>query len=536
MRNPQIIDRWGTPVSRAALTERRSMYEGIRSPLTGYPADGLNPLTLAAILRAADAGEPVRYLELAEAMEERDAHYHGVLGTRKRAVSQIGATIEAASDAAADVKIADAIRDWVRRDDLSNEIFHILDCLGKGVSFTRIDWDRSEGQWRPLQLDRWDPRLFRFDRGDLSTPRMILADGREMPLEPFRFIYANIAAKSGLPLRSGLARIAAWAWMFKAYTLRDWTMFTQTYGQPLRLGRWQNGASEDDKRTLFEAVANIAGDCAAIVPEGMNIEFVETGNVGAASDLYERRCDWLDRQVSKAVLGQTTTTDAVSGGHAVSREHRLVQEDIETADARALAAILNRDLIRPWVDLEWGPQAAYPRLVIAREKSEDLLSTASLLEKLVPLGLRVSAAEVRDRAGFSDPKPSEPVLAAAAPAAAPPMPPLNGVSGDFKGGEAPGAGDAALNAEGASVALPRDPGHLDLLAARMTAEAQPAVLRMLEQIEAMVQSAGSLEELRAMLLEAYPALDSKALADRLAAGMTAARLAGAAAVEEGADG
>ena len=115
-------------------------------------------------------------------------------------------------------------------------------------------------------------------------------------------------------------------------------------------------------------------------------------------------------------------------------------------------------------------------------------------------------------------------------------PPLNGVSGDFKGGEAPGAGDAALNAEGASVALPRDPGHLDLLAARMTAEAQPAVLRMLEQIEAMVQTAGSLEELRAMLQEAYPALDSKVLADRLAAGMTAARLAGAAAVEEGADG
>lgn len=110
-----------------------------------------------------------------------------------------------------------------------------------------------------------------------------------------------------------------------------------------------------------------------------------------------------------------------------------MQEDIESADARALAAILNRGLIRPWDDLAWGPQARYSRRVIAREKAEDLLSTASLLERLVPLGLRVSAAEVRDRAGFSDPEPSEPVLAPQAAPSAPQTPPLNGVSGVSKG-------------------------------------------------------------------------------------------------------
>jgi phage gp29-like protein len=39
---------------------------------------------------------------------------------------------------------------------------------------------------------------------------------------------------------------------------------------------------------------------------------------------------------------------------------------IERADARALAGVLNRDLVRPWIDLEFGPQQQYPRLVIAR--------------------------------------------------------------------------------------------------------------------------------------------------------------------------
>lgn len=537
-RTPQLLDRWGQPVSRGKLTEQSPMYGGIRSPLTGYPADGLDPLSLAATLRAADAGEPVRYLELAEAMEERDAHYHGVLGTRKRSVSQIEITIEAASDKTEDIRIADMIRDWLRRDELTEEIFDILDCLGKGVSFTRIDWDRSERQWQPLRLERWDPRLFRFDRSDLTTPRMILPDGREAPLEPFRFIYANIAAKSGLPLRSGLARIAAWSWMFKAYTQRDWAIFTQTYGQPLRLGRWHKGASQEDKDALFKAVANIAGDCAAIVPEGMQIEFIETGNVNASSDLYEKRADWLDRQVSKAVLGQTTSTDAVSGGHAVSREHRLVQEDIETADARALSAILNRDLIRPWVQLEFGPQARYPRLVIARPRAEDLKGMSEVLARLVPLGLRVSMSEVRDKSGFSDPGPKDEVLGL--PPAPPPPPEaltraLNGQSADFKGG----AGHSGVfgHPQQESPSGPRKAplSPQGLLMDRLELEANPEMGRMIAQIEAMLETATSLEEFREMLLTAFDDLDAAGFARVLAQGMIAANAAGRVAIEEGSD-
>ena len=47
--------------------------------------------------------------------------------------------------------------------------------------------------------------------------------------------------------------------MFKAYTQRDWAIFTQTYGQPLRIGKYGPGTSEDDRNKLFKAVANIAG-------------------------------------------------------------------------------------------------------------------------------------------------------------------------------------------------------------------------------------------------------------------------------------
>lgn len=507
-RTAQLLDRWGNPVRRQNLTSEIAAptLGGVRSPLAGYPGDGLHPVRLANILRAADQGDPVQYLELAETIEERDPHYLGVLGTRKRSVSQIEVTVEAASDDPEDVKIADMVRDWLRRDELTDDLFHILDCIGKGYSFTEILWDASEGQWQPRELKWRDPRHFRFARHDLATPLLIDQYGQEVQLEPFHFIYANIPAKSGLALRSGLARVASWGWMFKAFTQRDWAIFTQTYGQPLRVGKWHPGASEADKDTLFRAVANIAGDCAAIIPDTMSLDFIESKNVGSSSNHYKERNDWLDQQISKAVLGNTGTTDAIAGGHAVGRVHRQVQEDIETADAKALAGILNRDLIRPWVMLEFGPRRRYPRLKIERPKSEDIKGMSEALEKLVPLGLEVQMSEVRDKLGFAEPDAGAKVLAAPKPPEASPPP-------------RPSGQRIALQSESAANGSPVAPSPEALLLDQIDAETASDIEDMLATIDAVIEAAGSLEEAREMLIAAYPQILSNGMGAKLAQGM-----------------
>jgi phage gp29-like protein len=495
---------------------------------------------LANILRAADEGDPVDYLDLAEAIEERDPHYIGVLGTRRRSVAQLEITVEAASDAPEDAAKADLIRAWLKRDELQDELFDMLDAIGKGYSFTEIIWDTSAGDWWPERLERRDPRWFRFDRRDLSTPRRLEAAGSEVPLDPFKFIFARMSAKSGLPMRSGIARIAAWGWMFKAYTQRDWAIFTQTFGQPLRLGKYGPNASKEDRATLFRAVSNIAGDCAAIIPESMQIEFVETANVGASSDLYLKRADWLDQQISKAVLGQTATTDAVTGGLGSGKEHRQVQEDIERADARALAAIINRDLIRPWMDLEYGPPAnprtGYPRLVIARPDTEDLKQLTDAVVQLVPLGMRVSMQEMRAKYGLSDPAPDEETLHAR-PQTAPEPPPSNGtrslkgVGAFFKGGKAEVRGTEALQSEGASTGLLSPPAPTEVITDRLTTEAAPGMEAMLSKIEAMLAAASSFDEFAEMLKVGLPEIDAGTLAAILADAMMAADLGGRAEVD-----
>ncbi|QBF31505.1 DUF935 domain-containing protein [Thalassococcus sp. S3] len=548
-RTAQLLDHLGRPVRRAELKSEVAMptLTGIRSPISGYPGDGLDPPRLSQILRAADHGDPVQYLELAETIEERDLHYVGVLGTRRRSVTQIPITVKPGSDDPLDVEIAERVETWLERDELKMELFDILDAVGKSYSFTEIIWETSMGQWQPARLEYRDPRWFRFDRIDLKTPMMLDDYGQEAALPAFKFIYASMKSKSGLPLRGGLARTVFWAYLFKKFTERDWAIFTQTFAQPLRVGKWGPGASKEDKETLFKAVANIAGDCAAIIPESMAIDFIEAANLGTAHSNYKERADWLDQQVSKAVLGQTTTTDAISGGHAVSKEHRQVQKDIEDADAQALQAVLNRDLIRPWVDLEYGPRENYPRLIIKEPEPEDLAQLTSALPVLVKLNMRVSEQEIRSKYGLSEPDEGERYLGQPHAGDKPPNPPETPQEPPQEQVE-PQARDeigsgskieyrlnthwrnsgvrVAEMSQSPSAGRSEPPSEIALLTAQLAERAQGQVGDMLGRIEAMLDAAGSMEEFREMLSTGLPDLSIAGLAEEMAQAMIAAEAAG----------
>lgn len=511
------------PIDKSVLTQEIAAPNatvGVRSPITNYPGDNLNPIRLASILRAADHGYPLPYFELAEQIEERDLHYAGVLATRKRSVSQLDITVEAVSEKSDDVAIADMVRAWIRRDTLGDDVFDMLDAIGKGISQTEIIWDTSEGQWTPKWLEWRDPRFFEFDRANGSMPLLRVAGGVTQPLPPFKFISTRIRAKSGLPIRSGLARIAAWAWMFKTMTVKDWAIFCQNYGQPIRVGKYEIGASDQDRDILYEAVSSIAGDCAAMIPASMSIEFLEAKSIANAPDLYEKRADWLDRQISKAVLGQTTTTDAVSGGHAVSQEHRQVQEDIERADARALAATLNRDLIIPWIILERGPQKDYPRLIIGRPEEANIQLIVDSVAKLIPLGLRVDAGQMRDFLGLVEPDPDAEVLQA--PAAAP-APPTTDVAPPDPTLQAAMQRIATLKAEDAP-----DRDAIDAAITAILADQgwEPMIAPMIAGLEHKLTIAASLDDVRRILADHLAGMDVTRLADILAKAGFSAVIAG----------
>lgn len=507
----RLVDQFGKAVDAASLGEERAgpSVTGVRQPISGHPAEGLTPRRLAMIHREAAQGEPLRYLELAEDIEERDLHYAGVMATRKRSVAQLPITVTPASDAGDHKKHGEFVQSWIDDDVLTAALFDMLDAVGKGFSVCEVDYGFRLGHMLPRELV-WRPqRWFTFDREDGETVMLRELAG-QVPLEPHKFVVHRHKSKSGLTIRSGLARVASWAWMYKAFTLKDWAIFVQNYGSPIRIGKYGRNATEDEKNVLWRAVSQIAGDCAAIVPADMLIEFQEVAAKSASTDLFEKRADWMDRQISKAVLGQTTTTDAVSGGHAVAQEHRLVQEDIERSDAIALSATVNLQIVPNLVAFEFGPQDHYPKVRIGRPDEVPLKDFAEAFAKLGPLGLTAEASYMRGRLGIPTPEGKAELVGGRAPA------PATGPDGkplDF------------LKARHA-----RQPTEdaVDALRRRVEEDAAGALSGLTAEIRAVLENATSLAEAADRL--AAMKLSPDALAQAMTRGMALAHLAGQAAL------
>lgn len=529
MRESKIVDASGNPIRVAELTREIAApsLSGVRNLWNaGTVASGLSPERLATVLRNAAEGDHHEYLTLAEEMEEREPHYMSVLGTRKRAITGIEATVEAASDDALDQKLADAVRELIRAPAFDDMRDDAVDAIGKGYSVNEIMWDRSGKEWQPSEYRFRDPRFFVFDQE--SRRQLHLLDETNnftgIPLAPFKFITHIPKLKSGIPIRGGLARLVATPYMCKSYTLTDWMAFAEVFGMPLRLGRYGPSANQNDINKLITAVANIGTDAAAVLPDSMRIDFQEAGKASGGQDLFLKLAEWLDRQTSKAVLGQTASSEGTPGRLGSDDAQDDVRKDILRADCKQLASTLNRDLIKPYIDLNFGVQENYPRILLQVIEPEDTTALADVLAKLVPLGLRIQASEVRDRIGFADPDEGAEVLGGPAtpPATATGAAPNHACTCHHGSTGSPQTDKGrALNRQ-----TPAGPDIIDELAADGLADWQEQMTPITDPLQQLADQAQSYEEFLAGLPGLLQQMDATDLVKRLAAQAFKARGAG----------
>ncbi len=396
----------------------------IRSPHREGVADTLTPQRMASIMRRADTGDTTAYLTLSQEMEERDPHYRSVLHTRKMAVSGIVPQLVLPDDSADMKRIGEAIeRRITTAAHFESLVYDLLDGLGKGFSCVETEWQRDPAEWWPLAYHFVEQRHFCFDRDTLSTPLLrtdrIDAGGGEEgdPLRPFGWIVHKPKLASGIPIRTGLARTVAVCYMAKRWTAADWMAFLDIYGVPIRLGKYPASMAEK-KSLLLKAVRSIGSDAAAVIPQEMEIELIETkGSANATA--FRETIEYWDKQTSKCVLGQTMSSDD-GASLAQSKTHEHVRFDIRDADGRSVSATINEQLIKPFVLLNFGIRPVYPTVRLFQRKPEELVPLMQSTKTFVDLGGKVQASEVRDRLGYAEPEEGAELLQPAAKPAAPP--------------------------------------------------------------------------------------------------------------------
>jgi len=515
-----LVDSRGRPMREAydRLTREVSapMMAGFRSIMSDHPAQGLTPARLGQILRAAEQGSAQAYLELAEEIEEKYPHYQSVMGTRKRAVSQLPISVVSAGDSPEEEGDAQLGRDWLKRLTLQGELRDILDALGKGYSVTEIIWAMSPSAWTIDKLKWRFPQFFEFDQ--VTGENLLLKGGEDgtcgmpQPLSPYKYIVHTASAKSGLAIRGGLARTVAWYYLFINFTIKDWMTFLEVYGLPLRVGKYANGTSEGDIRKLAQAVAQIGSDAGCVIPQSMMIEFVQSGGAAANPEIFRAFCMYADDQVSKAVLGQTSSADAKAGGLGSGQAnlHGEVRDDIRDADAMELSVTLTRDIMIPLVMFNRGVRARYPMIIVGKTDAIDMTQGLTAIDAAVKYKVPVGMGYFRKVTGVPEPEPGEEQLSA--PAATMPASGAGGGNGPSGAGASPPALLAASYGQSGPVrrrgkdavaaAAEIAPGQsdaIDLMIAEGIGQLGGLDDQLLGKFEELIASATSMEEVRELL-------------------------------------
>lgn len=532
-----FFDQFGRPIE-SSMTKRPETREiavaQLRDRWSTYPSKGLTPARLAEILQAADGGDVLRQAELFEEMEEKDAHLGSQFALRKQAVTGLEFEIMPQEDDPKGEDVAAFCRQCIEAlPNWDENLLDMLDALAKGYSLHEILWDQSSGQAMPRDLKWIHPKRLTF--WDSLTPRVLTEEEptHGVDLQPFKWIYHRHKARSGYDTRAGIMRTCTWMYLFKNYTIKDWVSFSETYGQPLRIGKYSPSATKEDKEALLQAVRSIGVEAAGIISRNTEIEFIEAVRTGSLN-VYEALANFCDAQVSKAVLGQTLTSEAGGskgqGSMALGKVHNEVRLDLVKADASALAKTITQLLLKPLVGFNFGWDAPVPQFRFQVQEPEDMKALAEMYGVFIDRGHQVAQEHIAERFGIPIAQDGQTPLKAKAKQTEPPP---------AQGGKPPAQEKLKLVLKGA---VP-EPGQAD---PRVDLTGAPVVAKLTERVvlaaghatwvnslDALLGQCGSLEEFRDRLLDAFAGMNPADVAEGMQQALAVAELSGRFDVQEG---
>lgn len=153
---------------------------------------------------------------------------------------------------------------------------------------------------------------------------------------------ANWCVEVGTPRDLGLLLKCAPSCISKKNMLAFWDMFGEIFGQPMRIAK-TNSPDAEERARIESALQNMGAAFWSLFPEGTDIEIKESSR-GDAYNVYDKRVDRCNSELSKAILMQTMTIDSGSS-LSQSEVHLEIFERVTESDAAMVANVVNGRLL-----------------------------------------------------------------------------------------------------------------------------------------------------------------------------------------------
>lgn len=234
-----------------------------------------------------------------------------------------------------------------------------MDAFALGWSVQEVEWHLVGGSILPRRVLPRDPGMFGMqvtETGEVQALTLRVPGKREQSLPREKFIlfshrngYGRVKGQSDLD--------AAYPhWRAKQGLMAAWRVHLERYASPTMAARYQRGLPPAEREGLLSALRNLSQHTAIIYPE--EIELTALGGDRGSSTGFMEAVEFHNREMARAILGQTLTTDEGRrvGSLALGRVHLQVLLLQVGALRRELAdQVMTEQLVKPLIEMNFGP-------------------------------------------------------------------------------------------------------------------------------------------------------------------------------------
>jgi phage gp29-like protein len=309
-----------------------------------------------------------------------DSHLESVWSVRCSTASGAEWFVEAGADGAKEKMVAESFQAELKNLDIPRIIEEMMGAVAYGYSPLEIIWGVREGKWGIKDIVGKPPEWFTFTPENRLVFQTGIAGQEELPEN--RFLLIQHRASYVNPFGNKVFSKCFWPLTFKKSGWQWWAVFVEKYGGAFMYGTYPNNVDDRLKMDLLDALDKMIVDSVAIIPEGSEIKIDSMADKGGSSDIYKVFIDTANAEVSKAVLGETLTTEiGDKGSYAAAQTHNQVREDLAQADRYRISMAFNR-LAMVYTFYNFGADVIPPRFEFVQD--EDLQKDKAERDILIP--------------------------------------------------------------------------------------------------------------------------------------------------------
>lgn len=382
---------------------------------------------ISSASRLALSGFRAQFVDVLDELLDHEPHGYSVLS--KRVLSTAGGRLDVSpvSQEPLAIEIADCVRAQLEAIPHRTQSFaQLLWGLYYGISAQEIVWERDASGWRVRQLQLIHPRrlsypdsrtwdLYVWDQGSAMSNWFTPSGhgaiaGIRIESEPHKFVVFAPSLRGNYQTREGLGRILSTYFAFKRLVLRVGAQDFERFVRPWAIATYRTSddqapdrprtAGDEDVLAADRAIKALgAGSLSGVtLPDSIKIELLKATSTLSFEDFLA----YLDAAISKAVLGQTFTTQSGKfGSRSTADVGKRETLELTRYDAAGLSDALRDSVARSIVSLNYpGFEALTPRLKIHVDEAPDPAAILELARVGASLDMPIDAIKIAEQVGL----------------------------------------------------------------------------------------------------------------------------------------